>query len=128
MTEAGGKHTVAQQAVMVEVSMSAGKKAKASFEKVAKKKPDPTGLALGKKAQAALVQKDYASAKELFERAQAICEASANKAMKTKRAKPSGSQEAEIKVAPANPKDDTANEVNLPQPGSDGHVIAKSKT
>jgi glutaminyl-tRNA synthetase len=112
---------------MVEVSMSAGKKAKASFEKVAKKKPDPMGLALGKKAQAALVQKDYASAKELFERAQAICEASVNKAMKTKRAKPSGSQEAEIKVAPANPKDDMANEVNLPQPGSDGHVIAKSK-
>ena len=65
---------------MAEVSMSAGKKAKANFEKVAKKKPDPTGLALGKEAQAALVEKRYANAKELFERAQTICESSAIKA------------------------------------------------
>ena len=43
--------------------MSAGKKAKANFEKTAKKKPDPAGLAIGKEAQAALVQKDYSKAK-----------------------------------------------------------------
>lgn len=107
--------------------MSAGKKAKANFEKVAKKKPDPTGLALGKEAQAALVEKRYANAKELFERAQTICESSAIKATKPKRAKPNGSQEAENNDAPASPEDDIASEVSLPQPGSEGHLIAKNK-
>ena len=62
--------------------MSAGKKAKANFEKTAKKKPDTAGLAIGKAAQAALVQKDYSKAKELFENARTICEAFAVRATK----------------------------------------------
>ena len=52
--------------------MSAGKKAKANYEKIAKKKPDPEGLAIGEEAQAALIQKDYSKAKALFEKARYI--------------------------------------------------------
>ena len=54
---------------MAEVSQSAGKKAKSNFEKVAKKKPDPAGLALAEEAQAALTGKDFAKAKALYEQA-----------------------------------------------------------
>ena len=64
------------------VSMSGAKKAKSGYEKVAKKKPDPEGLKLGEEAQAALTAKDFAKAKELFEKAQALCEASEAKAVK----------------------------------------------
>ena len=58
------------------VTQSGAKTAKKAFEKVAKKKPDPAGLALAEEAQAALTGKDFATAKEKFQRAQALCEAS----------------------------------------------------
>jgi hypothetical protein len=64
------------------VSMSAAKKAKANFEKVAKKKPDPEGLSVAEQAQTALTGKDFATAKDLFEKAQAVCEGSEAKAVK----------------------------------------------
>lgn len=66
--------------------MSGAKKAKANYEKVAKKKPDPEGLATGEEAQAALTAKDFGKAKELFEKAQAMCEASEAKAVKQPKA------------------------------------------
>jgi len=62
--------------------MSAAKKAKANFEKVAKKKPDPEGLSVAEQAQTALTGKDFATAKDLFEKAQAVCEGSEAKAVK----------------------------------------------
>jgi hypothetical protein len=43
--------------------MSGAKKAKANYEKVMKKKPDPEGKALGEQAQTALTAKDFATAK-----------------------------------------------------------------
>ena len=73
------------------VTQSGAKTAKKAFEKVAKKKPDPAGLALAEEAQAALTGKDFATAKEKFQRAQALCEASdAKPAARPKPAKPDG--------------------------------------
>jgi len=73
------------------VTQSGAKTAKKAFEKVAKKKPDPAGLALAEEAQAALTGKDFATAKEKFQRAQALCEASdAKPAARPKPAKPAG--------------------------------------
>lgn len=111
--------------------MSAGKKAKANFEKTAKKKPDPAGLAIGKEAQAALVQKDYSKAKELFENARNICEASAvraTKAAKSVRKTNSGGENLSAVIqCSATLQDDAAREIILPPPGSEGHLFAKHK-
>ncbi len=111
--------------------MSAGKKAKANFEKTAKKKPDPAGLAIGKEAQAALVQKDYSKAKELFETARNICEASAvraTKAAKSVRKTNSGGENLSAVVqCSATLQDDADREIILPPPGSEGHLFAKHK-
>jgi|TARA_B110000483_G_scaffold230572_1_gene295911 glutaminyl-tRNA synthetase len=116
---------------MLEVSMSAGKKAKANFEKTAKKKPDPAGLAIGKEAQAALVQKDYSKAKELFENARNICEASAvraTKAAKSVRKTNSGGENLSAVIqCSATLQDDADREIILPPPGSEGHLFAKHK-
>jgi len=115
----------------LEVSMSAGKKAKANFEKTAKKKPDPAGLAIGKEAQAALVQKDYSKAKELFENARNICEASAvraTKAAKSVRKTNSGGENLSAVIqCSATLQDDADREIILPPPGSEGHLFAKHK-
>jgi glutaminyl-tRNA synthetase len=114
------------------VTQSGAKTAKKNFEKVAKKKPDPAGLALAEEAQAALTGKDYATAKEKFQAAQALCEASdAKPAARAKPAKPlagdgdgakpdkgsTGSKESE----------EVVKEVLLPKPGSEGHRVAKDK-
>lgn len=111
--------------------MSAGKKAKANFEKTAKKKPDPAGLAIGKEAQAALVQKDYSKAKELFENARNICEASAvraTKAAKSVRKTNSGGENLSAVIqCSATLQDDADREIILPPPGSEGHLFAKHK-
>ena len=111
--------------------MSAGKKAKANFEKTAKKKPDPAGLAIGKEAQAALVQKDYSKAKELFEKARNICEASAvraTKAAKSVRKTNSGGENLSAVIqCSATLQDDADREIILPPPGSEGHLFAKHK-
>ena len=111
--------------------MSAGKKAKANFEKAAKKKPDPAGLAIGKEAQAALVQKDYSKAKELFEKARNICEASAvraTKAAKSVRKTNSGGENLSAVIqCSATLQDDADREIILPPPGSEGHLFAKHK-
>jgi glutaminyl-tRNA synthetase len=116
---------------MLEVSMSAGKKAKANFEKTAKKKPDPAGLAIGKEAQVALVQKDYSKAKELFENARNICEASAvraTKAAKSVRKTNSGGENLSAVIqCSATLQDDADREIILPPPGSEGHLFAKHK-
>lgn len=118
---------------MAEVSQSAGKKAKSNFEKVAKKKPDPAGLALAEEAQAALTGKDFAKAKALYEQAQALCEASDAKAVKApKPQKPQGAPGGGGgggggggSKPPA--EEDVEKEVSLPQPGSEGHRVAKNK-
>ena len=111
--------------------MSAGKKAKANFEKTAKKKPDPAGLAIGKEAQVALVQKDYSKAKELFENARNICEASAvraTKAAKSVRKTNSGGENLSAVIqCSATLQDDADREIILPPPGSEGHLFAKHK-
>ena len=111
--------------------MSAGKKAKANFEKTAKKKPDPAGLAIGKEAQVALVQKDYSKAKELFENARNICEASAvraTKAAKSVRKTNSGGENLSAVIqCSATIQDDADREIILPPPGSEGHLFAKHK-
>ena len=111
--------------------MSAGKKAKANFEKTAKKKPDPAGLAIGKEAQAALVQKDYSKAKEPFENARNICEASAvraTKAAKSVRKTNSGGENLSAVIqCSATLQDDADREIILPPPGSEGHLFAKHK-
>ena len=105
--------------------------AKKAFEKVAKKKPDPAGLALAEEAQAALTGKDFATAKEKFQRAQALCEASdAKPAARPKPAKPAGDaggagQAKDAKAA--KPEEAVDKEVLLPQPGSEGHRVAKDK-
>ena len=107
---------------MAEVSQSAGKKAKSNFEKVAKKKPDPAGLALAEEAQAALTGKDFAKAKALYEQAQALCEASDAKAVKApKPQKPQGAPGGGGgggggggSKPPA--EEDVEKEVSLPQP------------
>jgi glutaminyl-tRNA synthetase len=116
---------------MAEVTQSGAKKAKKEFEKVAKKKPDPEGLKLADEAQAALTGKDFAKAKELFEKAQAVCEASEVKAVKTKPPKPAGGEgggaDAKGAGAKSAPEEEVQKEVDLPQPGSEGHRVAKDK-
>ena len=113
------------------VTQSGAKTAKKAFEKVAKKKPDPAGLALAEEAQAALTGKDFATAKEKFQRAQALCEASdAKPAARPKPAKPAGDaggagQAKDAKAA--KPEEAVDKEVLLPQPGSEGHRVAKDK-
>ena len=96
-----------------------------------KKKPDPAGLAIGKEAQAALVQKDYSKAKELFEKARNICEASAvraTKAAKSVRKTNSGGENLSAVVqCSATLQDDADREIILPPPGSEGHLFAKHK-
>jgi glutaminyl-tRNA synthetase len=112
------------------VTQSGAKTAKKAFEKVAKKKPDPAGLALAEEAQAALTAKDFATAKEKFQRAQALCEASdAKPAARPKPAKPDGDAGGAGKSGDAkDAKPEKAEkEVLLPQPGSEGHRVAKDK-
>ena len=113
------------------VTQSGAKTAKKAFEKVAKKKPDPAGLALAEEAQAALTGKDFATAKEKFQRAQALCEASdAKPAARPKPAKPDGGAggAGQAKGAKdAKPEEAVEREVLLPQPGSEGHRVAKDK-
>jgi|TARA_B110000259_G_scaffold68369_1_gene80579 glutaminyl-tRNA synthetase len=115
------------------VTQSGAKTAKKNFEKVAKKKPDPAGLALGEEAQAALTAKDFGAAKDLFTQAQTLCEASDVKpAKQVKPAKPSegASEGAAAKHKPGKGTADepeVQKEVNLPAPGSDGHRVAKNK-
>lgn len=96
-----------------------------------KKKPDPAGLAIGKEAQAALVQKDYSKAKELFENARNICEASAvraTKAAKSVRKTNSGGENLSAVIqCSATLQDDADREIILPPPGSEGHLFAKHK-
>ena len=111
--------------------MSAGKKAKANYEKIAKKRPDPEGLAIGEEAQAALIQKNYSKAKALFEKARYICEASAIKATKTAKLvckKNAGGEKLSDRVKLNDfEQDDKDRDIILPQPGSEGHVFAKHK-
>ena len=113
------------------VTQSGAKTAKKAFEKVAKKKPDPAGLALAEEAQAALTGKDFATAKEKFQRAQALCEASdAKPAARPKPAKPDGGVggAGKAKVSKdGKPEEAVEKEVLLPQPGSEGHRVAKDK-
>jgi glutaminyl-tRNA synthetase len=112
------------------VTQSGAKTAKKAFEKVAKKKPDPAGLALAEEAQAALTAKDFATAKEKFQRAQALCEASdAKPAARPKPAKPDGDAGGAGKSGDAKDAkpEEAEKEVLLPQPGSEGHRVAKDK-
>jgi len=126
-----------------EVTMSGAKKAKANYDKVAKKKPDPAGLALGEEAAAALTAKDYARAKELFEKGQALCEVSKAKATKSKvppkpedagsggdgggGGKNASATAASAATEAAAAEEEVEKEVHLPQPGSEGHLVAKFK-
>jgi|MDSW01.2.fsa_nt_gb glutaminyl-tRNA synthetase len=113
----------------MEVTLSAGKKAKAAFEKVSKRKPDPAGLLLGKQAQEIFLTKDYAKAKVLFESARELCENSEAKAAKAKQHKGPSTRVAESDSSPITSIiDETLNlEVSLPEPGSEGHLIAKQR-
>ena len=113
------------------VTASGAKTAKKAFEKVAKKKPDPAGLALGEEAQAALTAKDFASAKDMWQRAQAMCEASDAKPVKQSKTPKLEGGGAEGAANPGKGKEagepTAEKEVHLPQPGSEGHKVAKNK-
>ncbi len=70
-------------------SKSAAKSAKTDAGKAAKKKPDPEGLALIAKADAAMAAKDFAEAIRLYQEGEAKCRASsASAAPKEKKPKP----------------------------------------
>ena len=109
--------------------MSAVKKAKSKYEKFYKKKPDPAGRALGLKAHAAFIAKDFTTAKDLYERAQALCQASDTRANKEKK-KTSGVVVSQRGMTSSfsDLHETLEMEVDLPRPGSEDHVIAKKKS
>ena len=58
------------------MSKAAAKNAKTDAGKAAKKRPDPEGLKLIEQGDAAMTEKDFAKAVDLFNQAKASCEAS----------------------------------------------------
>ena len=112
-----------------EVSMSAAKKALKAAEKQSKKRPDPLGLEAIEAGMAAMKLKEYAKAKEAFERAEELCAKSSVKAEgkpKAPKAAKEGGEKAS-KAAAVKVEKSALEATHLPSPGSEGHVTAKSK-
>ena len=112
-----------------EVSMSAAKKALKAAEKQSKKRPDPLGLEAIEAGMAAMKLKEYAKAKEAFERAEELCAKSSVKAEGKPKAPDAAKEGGEkaSKAAAVKVEKSALEATHLPPPGSEGHVTAKSK-
>jgi len=96
------------------VSKSAAKNAKDKAGKVSKKRPDPEGLALIAKADAAFEAKDFGTALELYQKAKDICESSTVEvAAKEKKPKPEKTERATVDSAEKSEKSEKSEKAKL---------------